>query len=245
MLAGNDLYRRLYHFDDDFDKAQCKLYLTRMKITPPIFLTLILWLGGCADSANSQVKELETADVVSEKLIEDQSKIIDYSKMSSEELQEELKSSKIQMDKLEEKGIDSLSDEEFDRLLDIQQKRGELLDQLISLANAEADKAKAAADAGQNALKAIVRTKTLSVEQSDYSKMSSEELQEEIKKIKEKISKLEIGMDGFEENDPRWDILDLYSGHLLSAIRAQTAADIERGKRIDSISKTLGGEIAE
>ena len=136
-----------------------------MKITPSIFLTLILCLGGCAESSNSQVKELETADVASEKLIEDQSKNLDYSKISSEELQEDIKNVQIKIDKLSAKGLDSLGDEELYRVFDLKEQRGELLRQLVALEKTEtaAEKAETAAEKAETAAaeKRLQRAKNL------------------------------------------------------------------------------------
>lgn len=46
------------------------------------------------------------------------------------------------------------------------------------------------------------------MDDKDFSAMSSQELEAEFARIEKTISRMEVGMDTFSEDDSRWDILD-------------------------------------
>jgi hypothetical protein len=72
----------------------------------------------------------------------------------------------------------------------------------------------------------------------DLSQMSVAELQAERKKYKDKITLLEADMASFSEDDPRWDILDVYTERVIELSRTETAAEKERTRK----SRLLLGE---
>ena len=64
-----------------------------------------------------------------------------------------------------------------------------------------------------------------SLDSKNYLKMSTSELEVEIKKLEVIIELTEVDMDNFTDDDPRWDALDEYAKLLLTMEKAQTAKE--------------------
>lgn len=81
-------------------------------------------------------------------------------------------------------------------------------------------------------------TLLLKSEDRDYSIMSEEELDAELIKIREIISRIEIDMDTFPDDDPRWDSLFGWNERIIEISREKTLREKQRTRK----SRLLLGE---